>query len=604
MPSSTADDVPEWVPGDAPHLDPITYSDERLYGRRTAAILSRHPKASFYCVTEDGWRLHLVRTQSGRGITLNSAAREQPVPRRRYPVVLCPGLASSGAYTFDLAPAVSLADFLAERGWDVWTVELRGNGLSDKPRPLVRSRWWTVDDYIKKDVPALLAFVVRKTGCSKVHFLGHSMGGMIMTATLAEGGPAAQAMASGIAVASGCFLKGSGWQKFVPVMPMSRLMWTVPAGGALRLYSRLAGTWLALPIVDEMYVVKGNTDTRLTRALMARNFSDLSPGVVLQFSTAFSDNGICSADGRRFADAKRLGAVNTPVMFVAGDRDRMCPPEGCRRTLQLFGSKDKRFVMLGPDSGQRLHYGHFDPLIGQYVEEEVFPLIHEFFQTHDGPADSLALQQAPPPGRAAPAGPADGLALAAQQPWGPAHARGQRQQQQQAEQQRPQQHQQQHLQSEEQQHHRAEEHQRQQQQQRGERQQQQEKEQEGQRQGWTQHLRRQQHGAQKPPEQQQQRVAAGQQQTPQRHPAQLSTLLGTPQPAGGLLNRPPPQPPPPPPAPLPLPVSLLTSQPPSYSGGVPLSPAPEQRAVVSLELEMEAAAGAAAGGMPLLRSKL
>lgn len=41
-------------------------------------------------------------------------------------VILCPGLGSSGAYCFDLSPAVSLADYLAERGWDVWTVELRG----------------------------------------------------------------------------------------------------------------------------------------------------------------------------------------------------------------------------------------------------------------------------------------------------------------------------------------------------------------------------------------------------------------------------------------------------------------------------------------------
>ncbi len=46
--------------------------------------------------------------------------------RIQWQVILCPGLGSSGAYCFDLSPAVSLADYLAERGWDVWTVELRG----------------------------------------------------------------------------------------------------------------------------------------------------------------------------------------------------------------------------------------------------------------------------------------------------------------------------------------------------------------------------------------------------------------------------------------------------------------------------------------------
>lgn len=110
-----------------------------------------------------------------------------PAPRVAQ-VILCPGLGSSGAYCFDLAPAVSLADFLAERGWDVWTVELRGalcagvgfgrrwrrgwparqraaahgrprsvlctragNGQSDKPSLLGgRSRWWTIDDHVEK----------------------------------------------------------------------------------------------------------------------------------------------------------------------------------------------------------------------------------------------------------------------------------------------------------------------------------------------------------------------------------------------------------------------------------------------------------------------
>jgi hypothetical protein len=75
----------------------------------------RHVKTRFFCVTEDSWRLHLIRTvQPGK------------LGTRTHPVILCPGLGSSGAYSFDLSPAVSLADFLASRGWDVWTVELRG----------------------------------------------------------------------------------------------------------------------------------------------------------------------------------------------------------------------------------------------------------------------------------------------------------------------------------------------------------------------------------------------------------------------------------------------------------------------------------------------
>lgn len=132
---------------------------------------------------------------------------------------------------------MSLADYLAAKGWDVWTCELRGalslccithntvherislsffpiqamqhlviqistrhlfflihpdslympipsyasfapvgNGLSDKPRPLSgRSRWWTIDDHVERDVPAVLRFLLQESRAKQVHFLGHSM---------------------------------------------------------------------------------------------------------------------------------------------------------------------------------------------------------------------------------------------------------------------------------------------------------------------------------------------------------------------------------------------------------------------------------------------
>jgi hypothetical protein len=75
----------------------------------------QHIKTNYKCPTSDGWMLHIVRTkQLGQ------------ISTRVHPVVLCPGLGSSGAYSFDLSPDISLADYLASKGWDVWTVELRG----------------------------------------------------------------------------------------------------------------------------------------------------------------------------------------------------------------------------------------------------------------------------------------------------------------------------------------------------------------------------------------------------------------------------------------------------------------------------------------------
>lgn len=85
-----------------------------------------HTKTHHRCTTKDGWKLHLIRTQSVSSGRFGLGAGVQGPPPRRCPVLLVPGLGSSGSYTFDLSPVISVADWLASQGWDVWTAELRG----------------------------------------------------------------------------------------------------------------------------------------------------------------------------------------------------------------------------------------------------------------------------------------------------------------------------------------------------------------------------------------------------------------------------------------------------------------------------------------------
>lgn len=84
-----------------------------------------------------------------------------------------------------------------------------GNGSSDKPGFLRgRPRWWTIDDYVEKDVPALIRFVLRQTNSHQVHFLGHSMGGMILCGVMARVDTTTAKIRSCIAIGSGLFLEG------------------------------------------------------------------------------------------------------------------------------------------------------------------------------------------------------------------------------------------------------------------------------------------------------------------------------------------------------------------------------------------------------------
>lgn len=71
-----------------------------------------------------------------------------------------------------------------------------GNGQSDRPKLFVRSRWWTIDDHVEKDVPAVLSYVRRVTGADQVHVvswpwavLGKGSGGWGRAAYGASGTP-------------------------------------------------------------------------------------------------------------------------------------------------------------------------------------------------------------------------------------------------------------------------------------------------------------------------------------------------------------------------------------------------------------------------------
>lgn len=76
-------------------------------------------RESHVCITQDGWRLHISHV-------FDPTAEAADTPRPQHPVLLVPGLASSGEHTFDLLPDYSLVNALVARGYDVWVADLRG----------------------------------------------------------------------------------------------------------------------------------------------------------------------------------------------------------------------------------------------------------------------------------------------------------------------------------------------------------------------------------------------------------------------------------------------------------------------------------------------
>lgn len=345
----------------------------------TAIVLTAYTSwlRAFYKVETKEDEIHFVTTQDGWRL---ACSRYRPSEAsERLPVLLCHGLGSNHT-TFDMAAECSLARFLAEEGYDVWAIDLRGHGKSEIPSFFNDKRYgWSFDDYLLKDLPAAVEHILKETGQARFHWIGHSMGGVLLYATLSRLGGAR--IASGCAVASGLDYGRSSsrfgaldkWRWLVRPLP------ALPYGLFVLFVCPLAGRF-GIPAERFLYWPE-NIHSGLCRKLLANNAHAISTSVLMQLSTALKPGGLrWKDDSVKYLDG--LSQTNVPVLALVGDQDLQCPLEAAEIPIDALHATTQ-VLLFGPQEGHREHYGHFDLLLGRYAKEEVFPHILSWLRSHD-----------------------------------------------------------------------------------------------------------------------------------------------------------------------------------------------------------------------------
>lgn len=290
------------------------------------------------------------------------------------PILVVHGI-SSNHRCWDLNEERSIATTLTAHDLDTWFLDLRGHGCAERKkdgsRPTTNRNF---DMYGTIDVHTAIQFIQAETGFSQVAYIGHSMGGHVATAYLAEHGN--EAVYALVVVGSPVDFGdlefrfkvgrvGAFWGSGLPTLPSP---WA--ANQAAR-FNRLPFS------LDELFFAEDSLDSESRKEMYRTVVSPMSRGELRHYRHILREGELISHDGqRRYHDA--LVDFDKPLLVIGGAGDRVAPAPRVKPYFDLASSTDKTWVEAGTSQGFGHNYGHLDLTLGNDAPKEIHTLIAEW----------------------------------------------------------------------------------------------------------------------------------------------------------------------------------------------------------------------------------
>ncbi|EAT35489.1 AAEL012343-PA [Aedes aegypti] len=124
--------------------------------------------------------IHSATTEDGYMLTLFRIMPRKISETKKLPVFVMHGLLGSAADFVISGPNNSLAYYLADDGYEVWLGNARGTRYSRRHQelPLHSEEYWDFSwhEIGYYDLPAMIDYVLNKTGSDQLQYIGHSQG--------------------------------------------------------------------------------------------------------------------------------------------------------------------------------------------------------------------------------------------------------------------------------------------------------------------------------------------------------------------------------------------------------------------------------------------
>jgi polyhydroxyalkanoate synthase len=285
------------------------------------------------------------------------------------PVVLVHGFGQN-RYAWHL-PERSFVNYLADQGFDVFNVDLRGHGRS---RDLGAQRSGGVDDYIRGDLPAVIDAVLERSGHQRTFLMGHSLGGICAAAAGARDpesvagvitmGPP-HALGRDHAVLGGALRALGRTIGFAGILRGSRACLPVDFIGKAVHFTRFAWDTDRAPLPVRAWK-PGTFSSRELVAYLERSMDGASLGTLHDLMQLATTGDLRSRiDGASYT--KLIERSELPLLAMSGTVDLLANPGAVKPIYDRSHAMDKQYFEVDA--------GHADLLVGRQAPELVWPKV-------------------------------------------------------------------------------------------------------------------------------------------------------------------------------------------------------------------------------------
>ena len=317
----------------------------------------------FMVSNAEGWRLAITRT-----------VRPSRLVRGRNPVLIVPGYGMN-SFIFSYHPrGLSMQDYLAEQGFEVWRADLRTQGEAVREGGHDRI---SLEDLGLTDVGIVSRTVLEhtQTGADHIDVVGASLGGTLMFLHVV----AHPEHRFGSLVSMGAPVR---WVNIPPALRLAfrspTLIGLLPFRGSRPLARTVLGALARhAPKVLSLYMNPEITDTSAAGD-MVKTVEDPNRHINKQIAHWIQSRDLI-VRGRNVSAS--LGAIRQPFLCVVALGDGIVPRETAMYPYEVIGSPSRALIEVGDD---RTHVAHADLFISALAQEKVFEPMSRWLADHAG----------------------------------------------------------------------------------------------------------------------------------------------------------------------------------------------------------------------------